>query len=118
MKIEESKKINKYLTLARELKKIMEHEDDGDNNCSWCKGLEKDWKNWKSEEEMRQSGPQHCSDRLEYSEESWTPEETFSHWNSSERRWYETLTRSKVIQILEDSHAENRTENEIFHYWN
>ena len=36
-------KIDKYLDLVRELKKIVEHEGDGDTNCSWCawNGLQK-----------------------------------------------------------------------------
>ena len=38
-KIKESKNIDKYLDLARELNPV-EHYGDGDNNCSW-KSLEK-----------------------------------------------------------------------------
>ena len=34
VKIEESEKRDKYLDLARELKKNMEY--DGDTNCGWC----------------------------------------------------------------------------------
>ena len=34
VKIKESEKINKYLDLARELKKTVEHDDH--TNCSWC----------------------------------------------------------------------------------
>ena len=37
LKIKESDKINKYLDLAREQKKkTVEHEGDGDTNCSRC----------------------------------------------------------------------------------
>ena len=36
VKIKESKKTDKYLDLARELKKILEHEGDGGTNCNWC----------------------------------------------------------------------------------
>ena len=45
-----NEKSDKNLDLARELKKAMEHEGDGDTNCNWCtwndlqrlgKGLEK-----------------------------------------------------------------------------
>ena len=36
VKIKENEKIDKYLELARELKKTMEHEGDGDINCNWC----------------------------------------------------------------------------------
>ena len=35
MKMIESEKINKYLDLARELKKAGAHEGVSDNNCSW-----------------------------------------------------------------------------------
>ena len=34
--IKESKKRDNYLDLARELKKTMEHEGDGDTNCNRC----------------------------------------------------------------------------------
>ena len=37
VKIKENEKRDKYLDLARELKKkSMEHESDSDTNCSWC----------------------------------------------------------------------------------
>ena len=36
VKLKESKKKDKYLDLARELKKNMKHENDGDTNCNWC----------------------------------------------------------------------------------
>ena len=36
VKVKESEKINKYLDLARELKKTVGHTGDGDTNCSWC----------------------------------------------------------------------------------
>ena len=35
VKLIESEKRDKYLNLARELKKIMERESDGDINCNW-----------------------------------------------------------------------------------
>ena len=34
VKLKKSKKRDKYLDLARELKKTMEHETDGDTNCN------------------------------------------------------------------------------------
>ena len=54
VKIKESKKIDRYLDLARELK-TMEHEGDGDTKSIWCtsnstKVLKKQWRNWKLEE--------------------------------------------------------------------
>ena len=35
MKIKESEKRDKYLDLAREQKKTVEHEGGGDTNCCW-----------------------------------------------------------------------------------
>ena len=35
VKIKESENIDKYLDLARELKKVLEREHDGDTSCSW-----------------------------------------------------------------------------------
>ena len=36
VKLKESEKRDKYLDLARELKKLWERESDGDTNCNWC----------------------------------------------------------------------------------
>ena len=36
LKIEEREKRNKYLDLARDVKKTWEYEDDGDTNFNWC----------------------------------------------------------------------------------
>ena len=36
MKLKESKKKDKFLDLARELKKTMEHAGDNYTNCNWC----------------------------------------------------------------------------------
>ena len=36
VKLKESEKRDTYLNFARELRKTMEHEWDGNNNCSWC----------------------------------------------------------------------------------
>ena len=35
VKLKEGEKKDKYLPLARELKKTVEHESDGDTNCNW-----------------------------------------------------------------------------------
>ena len=35
-KMKESEKRDKYIDLARELKKTMEHEGDNYTNCDWC----------------------------------------------------------------------------------
>ena len=36
IKLKECEKKDKYLDLARELKKTIEHEDDNYTNCNWC----------------------------------------------------------------------------------
>ena len=36
VKLKEREKKDKYLDLARELKKTVKHESDGDINCNWC----------------------------------------------------------------------------------
>ena len=36
VKLKESEKKEKYLDLARELKKTVEHESDVYTNCNWC----------------------------------------------------------------------------------
>ena len=44
----ENEKIDKYLDLAGELKKTVEHEVDVNTNCSWCAWNE-NWGNMKKE---------------------------------------------------------------------
>ena len=39
VKLKESEKRDKYLDLAREMKKTTEHESDGDTDCNWCTWL-------------------------------------------------------------------------------
>ena len=36
IKLKECEKRDKYIDLARELKKTMEHEGDNYTNCDWC----------------------------------------------------------------------------------
>ena len=36
IKLKECEKKDKYLDLARELKKTMEHAGDNYTNCNWC----------------------------------------------------------------------------------
>ena len=85
-------KKDKYLDLARELKKkqTMEHEGDDYINWNWCfwfshqrllKGLE----DWRLEDEWRPSKHQHYWERPEFWEESWRLEETCCHSNFIER---------------------------------
>ena len=49
VKIKENEKRDKYLYLARELKKVMDHQADGIINCNWC--AQRDWRRWKSEDD-------------------------------------------------------------------
>ena len=69
VEIKESEKIDTYLDLARELKKAVGYEGDDDTSCCGgaCDGpqsLEKNWTNWKSEKESRQTRRKHCWNRL------------------------------------------------------
>ena len=53
-KIKGSEKINKYMNIARDLKKkAVEHEIDGDTNCSRCtwNGLQRQKKNQRKNQE-------------------------------------------------------------------
>ena len=36
IKLKEGEERDKYLDLARELKKTMKHEGDNNTNCNWC----------------------------------------------------------------------------------
>ena len=53
LKLKENENRDKCLDFARELKKTMEHENDGDHNCNWRdqysqeKDLYRNWKTWK-----------------------------------------------------------------------
>ena len=85
----------------------MEHEGDGDANCSWRTWNAhqrigtRNWKCWKSEEELRPSKLHH---RPGYREESWRPEETCCHPDSNEQPSADTgvknLKRSEIIIII------------------
>ena len=81
--------MDRYLEIARELKKDIEHEGDGDTNCKYCiwNGSQRLGKKTEeiSEEESRPSKLQHGWDWPEYWEKSWRPEETCCHSGSSER---------------------------------
>ena len=58
----------------------MEHERDGEINCSWCT-----WNNCRSEEGSRPQKPQHNQDQLQYSEKSGKPEEDCRHSDLSQK---------------------------------
>ena len=36
VKLKENEQKDKYLELAREVKKTVEHENDASTNCNWC----------------------------------------------------------------------------------
>ena len=82
-KTEDYEKKDKYLDIARELKK-KKYGTEGDNytNCNWCFWY---WKTWKLADEWRPSKLQHYWERPEYWEESWRLEETGCHSNSREK---------------------------------
>ena len=80
-----NEKEEKYLILAREQKKAMEHENNGDTNCSRCtrndhQNLIMELKKWKSAYEQKPSKLQHYWDGPEYWEESLRQEEEFRRW--------------------------------------
>ena len=89
MKIRESEMINKHLDHAREQKKlwnmkVMVIPIIIDALGTVPKGLGKRLAEFKIRERIETS-PQHCWDRLQYWEESWRPEKTWRHSDSSEK---------------------------------
>ena len=64
------------------------------------KSLEKNWKNWKSEENSRPSKRLYCQDWLEHSEESWRFKETYYHSYSSERAPANACVKNSIIIII------------------
>ena len=88
-KRKKARKLDKFLDLAGELKKLW--------NIGWWwyqlysvhlewfpKTWTGDWKIWKTEEESGPSSLQHCWEWPEYWEESWWPGETWSDSSFSE----------------------------------
>ena len=90
IKLRECEKRDKYLDLARELKKNMEHEGDNYTNCDRClwhgnrRIIKGPRKIWKLATEWRPCKQQHNWKRSEYWEESWRLEETCCHSIPSE----------------------------------
>ena len=74
------------LYLARQPKKTVEHESDGDTNCKWRTWYSHQrigtW-TWKLEEEYRASKLRQCWDQPKYWEKSWKLKKTYCHSNSS-----------------------------------
>ena len=88
VKIKENEKRNKYINLAREVKKLWNLKVMVIPIINGAlRTVSKDWKSWKSEEQPRPSKLQ-----PEYWEESLWLEEICSHFDSGGR-----LSRSKII---------------------
>ena len=89
VKLKETKKEDKYLDLARELKKTNQlWNGDGDTNYNWC--------TWYSHQRISKGtgglgnkrtcgNIPHCWDRPEYWEESWRLEEACCHSNFNDK---------------------------------
>ena len=88
VKIKESKRRDKYLDLARKLRKLWKTKVTVMPIVISTHGtVPKPWKsNWKSRKFEHKTRPskQHCWDQTEYWEESWRPEETCCHSDSHE----------------------------------
>ena len=107
IKLKECDKKNKYLDLARELKKLWNMKVTiipiviGAFGTV-TKGLLKDWRTWKLEDEWKLSKLQHCWERPEYWEESWRLEETCCHsnksWKPSANAHLKNSQKSKIIR--------------------
>ena len=87
VKTKESEKRDKYLDIARELRKLWNMKVAVIPIVIGAvgiipKGLERSWKIWKLDNKLRPSKLQHCWDHWE---ESWRPEETYCLSNSIKR---------------------------------
>ena len=77
IKLKECEKKDKYLDLARKLKKTMEHEGDNYTNCDWCfwysqqRIIKRDERTWRLQDEWRPSKLQHYWEGPDYGEEYW-----------------------------------------------
>ena len=102
----ETEKIDQYLNLAREptttkkKKKGVEHEGEGNNNCSWCA-----WNGPQKLGNQREDGdhPDYSMgwEEPKYWEGSWKHEETCCHSNPSERSPANAdVKRSQIIIII------------------
>ena len=75
--MKENEKIDKYLDLARELKKNMEHESDGDSNCNWGTQHSVQRIDTGTEGLENKTSWDHSNYWPEYQEEPWKLEETW-----------------------------------------
>ena len=101
IKLSESEKRDKYPDHARELKKTMEHENDGDTNRNWCsrlvtKGLVPGLEDLEIRRGV-ETNPNEIRDRPEYKEESWRLVETCGHSDSSEKP---STSKKEIITII------------------
>ena len=72
-------------------KKAVKYVGDGNSSCSWCT-----WKGSKMLGKVTGIIGNHpdCWDRVEYWEESWKPDETYCHPDSSERLLVKTSAKN------------------------
>ena len=95
MKLKECEKKDKYLGLARGLKKLWNMKMTIIPIVIGAFGtVTKDWRTWNLADEWRPSKLQHYWERPEYWEESWRLEETCSHSNPSERPSPDAVVKS------------------------
>ena len=94
-RVKKSEKIVKYLDLARELKKVVTHEGDGDTNCSWCnwtippKVWKRDWGGGEiGDQRKNQDHPKHSTIKISFEEFSLS-------LKTSKKNWCEKLAWSK-----------------------
>ena len=86
---ERKQKDRQILGSCQRAEKAMEYEGDSDTNNSWgirnsSQELRKEIHSLEKRFKSRIYRPQHCWNQLEYWEESWKPEETCCHSDSSE----------------------------------
>ena len=114
IKLKECEKKDKYLDLARELKKTMEHEGDNYTNCDWCfwysnyRTIKRNWRTWKLSDKWRPSKLTHYWKHPEYWEESLRLDETCCHSNSNERP--SAKTDMKISQGVNNNNDNNKTD--------
>ena len=95
-------KERQLLRPSQRTKNAVEHEGDGDTNCSWC--------TWNNPQmlckklgrivKQRKNRCHNCGDRLEYWQEPWRPKEPCCYrlqWKTNCKRWCEKLSGSEII---------------------
>ena len=94
IKLNKSGKRDKYLDLAREMKKYMKHEGDYDTKSCLCT-----WNNPQKigESTGRLGNKRTSGDTQEYLQKSWRFDETCCHLNSNEKASANAETKNKII---------------------